>query len=214
MENKDVFIPSREGMIMTAGGTEYPREVVQGPMLLAHDFTDKLVDAAQALHDLMLGQKEEMWGMIDLYQRSLLAIYNAGRFGRAGGERGTMTITTMDQLRKVTVTTAKYESVTGSVLAAQALVNQVLDDMTSGINPGIRALLNNAFVRDEKTGNISVEKLKGLKGVDLDHPLWPDALRAIDESVQVIASRLQIRFYERAKSDLEWKQIPLQFSSL
>lgn len=214
MENKDIFIPSREGMIMTAGGTEYPREVVQGPMLLAHDFTNKLVDAAQALHDLMLGQKGEMWEFIDLYQRSLLEIYNAGRFGRTGGERGTMTITTMDQLRKVTVTTAKYESVTGSVMAAQALVNQVLEDITVGVDPGLRALLNNAFVRDEKTGNISVEKLKGLKGIKLDHPLWPDAQMAIEDSIQTIGSRLQIRFYERQKSDLEWKQIPLQFSSL
>ncbi|GFE94842.1 DUF3164 family protein [Acetobacter persici] len=214
METKDVFIPSREGSIMTAGGTELPREVVQGPMLLGHDFTNRLVDAAQALHDLMLGQKEEMWGIIDLYQRSLLAIYNAGRFGRAGGERGTMTITTMDQLRKVTVTTAKYESVTGSVMAAQALVNQVLEDITVDVNPNLRALVNNAFVRDEKTGNISVEKLKGLKGFELDHPLWPDAQRAIEDSIQTIGSRLQIRFYEREKSDLDWKQIPLQFSSL
>ncbi|OUJ01545.1 DUF3164 family protein [Acetobacter cibinongensis] len=214
MENVEIFIPSRAGTVMTPGGTEYPREVVQGPILLANDFTNKLVDAAQALHDLMLGQKEEMWSMIDLYQRSLMAIYNAQRFGRASGDRGTMTITTMDQLRKVTVTTAKYESVTGSVMAAQALVNQVLEDITVGVDPGLRALLNNAFVRDEKTGNISVEKLKGLKGIKLDHPLWPDAQMAIEDSIQTIGSRLQIRFYERQKSDLEWKQIPLQFSAL
>jgi Protein of unknown function (DUF3164) len=213
-EKREVFTPSREGMIMTAAGTEYPRANVQAQVLLAHDFTNRLVDTAKALQELMLGQKDEMWADIDLYQNSLLSIYHTRRVNGRDGARGTMTITTMDQLRKVTVTLANYEAVTGAVLAAQSLVNQVLDDLTEGIDPGIRALLNNAFVRDERTGHISVERLKGLKKINLDHRLWADALKAIDDSVETISSKLQLRFYERDKTDGVWSQIALQFSAL
>ncbi|MBM9400352.1 DUF3164 family protein [Gluconacetobacter azotocaptans] len=209
-EMPDIVVPSTEGTVITASGSEYPRARVQPHLLLAHDFTNQLVDAAGALRDLMAEQKAGMQATIDQYERSVLALYG----GRASGRRGGLSITTRDELRKVDVTVADYRCVTGAVVAAQALVNEVLDDLTEGISQDIRTLLTQAFVRDERTGRINVDRLLQLRRVNLDHPKWPDAQRAIADSIDTRGSKTHIRFYERESRDKEWRQIPLQFSAL
>lgn len=207
---QDVYQPPREGTVRNQRGGESLRQHVQVRCLLQHDITVKMVDGARALRDLIAEQKRQFMADADLYVRSMLALYNANPTGKRGG----FNIASFDDLMKVEFSVTDYRAVDGAVVAAQALVSEVLNDLTDQLEPWVRDLLNNAFNRDEKTGKINVDHLQNLRKVDIPHPKWPDACEAISDSIRIAGSRSYLRFYERENRDKEWRAVVLQFSAL
>ncbi|MCE2563752.1 DUF3164 family protein [Komagataeibacter sp. FNDCF1] len=207
---RPVYQPSREGMVRNTRGSETLRQHVPVRCLLQNDITVKMVEGARALRDLVAEQKRQLTEDAELYVRSMMALYNANPTGRRGG----FTITSYDDLLKVEFSVSDYRAVDGAVVAAQALVAEVLNDLMGQIDPWIRDLLDSAFNRDERTGKINVENLQKLKRVDIPHPKWPDACAAIEDSVRITGSQSYLRFYERDRQDDKWRAISLQFSAL
>ncbi len=207
---QDVYQPPREGMIRNARGGENMRQHVQVRCLLQNDITVKMVEGARALRDLIVEQKRQLAADGELYVRSMMALYNANPTGRRGG----FTITSYDDLMKAEFSVSDYRAVDGAIVAAQALVAEVLNDLMGQIEPWMRDLLDSAFNRDERTGKINMDNLQKLKRVDIPHPKWPDACAAIEDSVRVTGSQSYLRFYERDRQDEKWRAISLQFSAL
>lgn len=206
----EIYVPTREGTVPNVSGGQTARSCVQVRCLIQHDITVRLVEGARALRDLMAEQKQRFLAEAELYVRSMLAQYNADPTGKRGG----FVIVSYDDLLKVELSVADYRAVDGAVVAAQALVSEVLTDLTEQLEPWVRELLDNAFNRDEKTGRINVDRLQSLRKVDIPHPKWPQTCEAIADSIRIAGSRSYLRFYERQRRDQQFTAISLQFSSL
>lgn len=201
---------NRDGTVKTCSG-EWPRAKVSASTLLANDFAIELVEDAKALHDLMAEQKSRMYAKAEQYEKQLLELYRAKR---RGNSRGQFSATSLDDCFRVDLSVADFRRVTSDLIAAQALMGEVLDDLMDGVNPDIRLLLEAAFVPDEKTGRVNVDRLQQVRKVRLSHPRWEDVLDAVAASIEVTSSKSYLRFYWRKHHKDDWEQIALQFSKI
>ncbi|MDE7547231.1 DUF3164 family protein [Acetobacter fabarum] len=199
-----------EGMVMTCSGP-WPRERMAPTTLLSNDLAIELVNDAKALHELMVEQKRRMFEKARNYETALLEQY---RVKKRKGSRGAFQAESLDSCFKVELSVADFRRVTSDIMAAQALMGEVLDDLTENVSPDIRLLLSAAFEPDERTGRVNVDRLQQVRKVRLTHPRWPDVMEAVANSIEVSSSKPYLRFYWRETRDQDWQAIRLQFSSL
>ncbi|GBQ15181.1 hypothetical protein CFR78_04340 [Komagataeibacter rhaeticus] len=197
-------------VLTSPNGFAVPTSRIRDDILFRHQTATALVEAAQALHDELRARKEQFFADVDAFIDLTLERYNA----RLGGKRGGLVIANFGETVKVEVSTADYLRVNEAIVAAQALMNEVLDDVGEGANDDVRTLLANAFVRDEKTGRLNIQRLQETRRVKLSHPKWPDVQAAIADSLEWAGSRRYIRFHVRKDGNARWEQINLNFSSL
>lgn len=195
---------------MTCSGP-WPRANLSTTGLLGNDLAIELVEDAKSLHDLMAEQKARMFQKAEQYVEAVLAEYNAKK---RKNSRGTFTAESLDDRFKVELSIANLLRVNANVMAAHSLMTEVLNDLTEDVRPEIRMLLEAAYVPDEKTGRVSVERLKQVRNVSLPHPRWGEVLKAVADSIEVAGSRPYLRFYWREDRRDDWQPIVLQFSSI
>ncbi|KAB8123978.1 DUF3164 family protein [Komagataeibacter medellinensis] len=197
-------------MLENRHGDLVPTVRIRDDIVFRHQTATALIAGAQALHEAMRTSKEQFFADVDAFIDLTLERYNA----RLGGRRGGIVITNFGETMKIEVSTADYLRVNEAITAAQALMNEVLDDVGEGANDDVRTLLANAFVRDEKTGRLNIQRLQETRRVKLSHPKWPDVQAAIADSLEWAGSRRYIRFHVRKDTNARWEQINLNFSSL
>ena len=191
-------------------GQMIPTARIRDDIVFRHQTATALIAGARGLHEFMRTRKEQFFDDVDAFIDLTLERYKA----RLGGRRGGIVITNFNETMKVEVSTADYLRVNEAITAAQALMNEVLDDVGEGANDDVRALLANAFVRDEKTGRLNIQRLQETRRVKLSHPKWQDVQNAIADSLEWAGSRRYIRFHVRKDANARWEQINLNFSSL
>ncbi|GBR09432.1 DUF3164 family protein [Gluconobacter frateurii] len=200
-----------EGRILRSWcGVERRADRLKPRELLASDLAEEMIALAVAEQERIRAWKEQRYADIDALLDLILQDYGL----RLGGSRGGNTFENHDHTRKVTITVADQKSVNQAIVAAQALLNQILDDMMGTVSADLRKVVNSAFSRHPTSGRISTERILALKRQDFDHPLWPDARKALSDAVEVIGSRTYLRFYMRETSKEGWKNVDLNFSSL
>ena len=197
-------------MLMNAYGDMVPTARIRDDILFRHQTATALIESALSLNAELRARKEQFFADVDAFIDLTLERYNA----RLGGRRGGVVIANFSETMKVEVSTADYLRVNEAITAAQALMNEVLDDVGEGANDDVRTLLANAFVRDEKTGRLNIQRLQETRRVKLSHPKWPDVQAAIADSLEWAGSRRYIRFHVRKDRNARWEQINLNFSSL
>lgn len=196
-------------VLMSASGYAVPISRLRDEVVLANDVAGDLVRRAFSLSDFIATEKKAMLDEVDAYLALIFERYKA----KLGGKRGGLEIATYDGTQKVCVSVADYQRVTAALPAAQSLINEILDDLTDGVDGDLRAMVGNAFKRDAG-GRINVERVLELRRLKLSHPKWPHAVEAINDAVETAGSKSYIRFYQRPNSEAQWEQINLNFSSL
>jgi len=98
--------------------------------------------------------------------------------------------------------------------AAEALVREYLADATREAGPALVAIVDRAFRRNTKTGQLNVARLLDFVAVKIDDPRWRSAQQAIRDSLQAQGSVTYFRVYERDDATQPWRQIPLDFSAI
>lgn len=197
-------------VLVSPYGNEVPTSRIRDDILFRHQTANALVEAAMGLNAELRARKEQFFADVDAFIDLTLERYNA----RLGGRRGGVVIANFSETMKVEVSTSDYLRVNEAITAAQALMNEVLDDVGEGASDDVRTLLANAFVRDEKTGRLNIQRLQETRRVKLSHPKWPDVQAAIADSLEWAGSRRYIRFHIRKDRNARWEQINLNFSSL
>ncbi|GAB6965982.1 hypothetical protein JCM25156A_32040 [Komagataeibacter kakiaceti JCM 25156] len=197
-------------VLVSPFGNEVPTSRIRDDILFRHQTANALVEAAMGLNAELRARKEQFFADVDAFIDLTLERYNA----RLGGRRGGVVIANFSETMKVEVSTSDYLRVNEAITAAQALMNEVLDDVGEGASDDVRTLLANAFVRDEKTGRLNIQRLQETRRVKLSHPKWPDVQAAIADSLEWAGSRRYIRFHVRKDRNARWEQVNLNFSSL
>jgi hypothetical protein len=127
------------------------------------------------------------------------------------GARGNVALTSYDGRLKVERVTAERISVGEQIQAAEHLVREILDEIEE---PTARAIVDRAFRRDRKTGELSASRLIDLIAVDIDDERWRRAVQAIRDALQATGTATYFRAYTRADSNDPWRQVQIDFSAV
>ncbi|MFT8896745.1 MAG: DUF3164 family protein [Acetobacter sp.] len=206
----DIEIVKGEEMIRNGDGCLVPVSRLRPDVVLTDQVTRSIVRKMRELAEHNARVKREIFEEVQAYQELMFERYRA----KLGGRRGGLTISSFNDLQRVTLQTTDYSRVTAALPAAQALMNEILDDLTGNVGADIRTLIMAAFERDEKTGRVNVQRLNGLKKYSLDHPKWPDFIMAINDAIEPAGSKESVRAYARSSHTDEPQQIVVDFSRL
>lgn len=158
----------------------------------------------------MADAKQRDFEEFDLICDLLMEHYGA----RLGGTRGGAELESLDRLFKVQITTTDQKTVTPSIIAAEELVREVMDDLMNGASSDLQQIVDRAFARNRQTGKISTARIVNLVTMDIEHPRWPAAQRALRDAIENGGQRRYMRFYARNDAREPWTLIDLNYSSL
>ena len=179
----------------------HPRDLLADQ--LVRDLIGRVQDAAQFAADL----KRDLLGDVSAYVQLVAADYGAV----VTGADGSLSLTTYDGRLKIERARADRIVVGPEIIAAEALVREILDEI---VDPVAKPIATRAFSRHRKTGELSAAKLIQLAGIEIDDDRWRSAQKAIKDALQVTGSVTYFRAYCRADPDKPWEQIPLDFSAI
>ncbi len=131
---------------------------------------------------------------------------------KLGGKKGNVTLYSYDGEYKIQRAVNENMSFNEGILSAKALIQECLEDWSEGANANLRAIVNRAFEVD-KEGNLSTNRILGLRQVKIDDSRWNTAMEAISDSLQVIDSKSYIRLYKRNEQG-KYQPVPLDLASI
>lgn len=179
----------------------HPRE------LLADQLVRDLVHRAESAAAAQALLKRDLLDDVAAYIQLVAADFGAV----VSGADGSVILTSYDGRLKIERTRADRIQVGPEIVAAEALVRQILDEIT---DPVARPIATRAFSRHRKTGELSASKLIQLAGIDIDDPRWRQAQQAIRAALQVVGSTTYFRAYQRERADLPWRHLAMDFSAV
>lgn len=146
---------------------------------------------------------EAMTQVADFVDRS------AEEYGaKMGGSKGNMTLYTYDGSHKVEIAVSENKAFDERLQVAKSLIDECIKDWMKGSNKNIQALVQDAF-RVDKQGKVSVERIMGLRRLDIVDERWTNAMNAIADSLQITGSKRYIRVYRRVAGGDAYEPIPL-----
>jgi len=198
-----------EGYMEDQHGRLVPERLVKG--------VDKLRD--QTVKEIVAGAKQ---------QRDALARWKAGAladFGEFletaaeeyntsfGGQKGNVTLTTYDGRYKIVRAINERLSFNERIQIAKQKIDTCIHRWAEDSNDYVRALVEHAFQTDTQ-GTLSTSRILGLRRLDINDPEWLEAMRAINDSIEVEGSKTYLRLYERDETTGQWRPIPLDIAAL
>ena len=129
-----------------------------------------------------------------------------------GGRKGGMQFSSFDGCLQVRFVAADVVDFGPGLQVAKSLIDECIAEWSEGSNPGIVTLVQRAFEVD-KAGNISLEKIRAVRRVEIDDPRWLRAMKAIDDSERTIATKVYPTFRRRQSPEHKWRQITIDLAS-
>lgn len=196
------------GQMMTnADGLSVPERMVPGRIKLEDQTVCILIKKALAMQAAMAAFKLSAFSDIYAFLDELSAAYGA----RRAGSRGGVLLNSYDALSKVEVSVADTMVFGPELASAQTLINECIQSWTQGANDNLRVVVNDAF-RAGRGGKIRVDRVIGLRRLEIDDDRWKMAMVAIADAIRTQGSVSYIRFYHRESPDLAWQHISLDMS--
>ncbi len=206
MSNDLTTVP--EGFLADAKGRLVPLRMVKDIDRARHELVLELVERARATSAVLSRFRKSVDADIDAFVALSAEKYDA----KLGRTKGNLTLTSYDGKYKVLRQIQDRLVFDERLQVAKALVDECILEWSEGSRDEIRALVAHAFQTD-KAGKVSVERVLGLRRVDINDPRWTEAMTAISDSVQVSSSRAYLRFYERIDGTDEYRPINLDLSA-
>jgi hypothetical protein len=97
--------------------------------------------------------------------------------------------------------------------AAKALIDEYLDDLTTGAKPELKAFVRDVFEVD-RDGKLNTGRILSLRRYDIQDERWQAAMKAINEAAISIGTASYINLYERIGNTDEWTLISLDFAGV
>lgn len=167
------------------------------------------VAAAKALSSMLAEFKAKAFADVGAFLEMSAEQYGV----KLGGNKGNVTLITFDGRFKVVRQVQEALVFDERLQAAKALIDECLQEWTTGSRDEIKALINDAF-QVNKEGKINTNRVLGLKRLDIKDEKWGRAMQAISDSVQVAGSRPYIRIYERVGDTDQYRPISLDLAAV
>ncbi|MCW5666502.1 MAG: DUF3164 family protein [Piscinibacter sp.] len=139
---------------------------------------------------------------------------STGQYGvKVGGEKGNVTLYSFDgryKVQRAVQETIKFDE---RLRAAKALIDECITEWSAGSRDEIKVLVNDAFKVD-KEGDVSTNRVLGLRRLNIHDEKWQRAMQAIGDAFTVVGSRSYIRVYERVGDTDQYKAIALDVAAV
>lgn len=199
--------PGGEGMF-DAKGRWIPQKLIKPIDLARHDLVLELAAKAVIASAALAEFKRLALTSLEAFQQ-----LSAEQYGVKATGKGNVTLQSFDGRYKIERQVADRLTFDERLHVAKQLIDECIHEWSAGSRDEIRALVDHAFQVDKK-GKISIERVLGLRRLNIEHGKWQDAMRAISDSTQVASSRTYVRFYERIGDTDEYRPINLDLSSV
>lgn len=198
-----------ERMLIDNQGDPIPERLIPGRTLLENQTVELLIEKAAAMQAQMsafkLGAFQDVYAFLD----ALRTQYRSERAGRRNG----VALTSFDGLKRLEISVADSLTFGPELTIAKELIDACIVDWSKDSNAELKVLVNDAF-RVGSSGKIQIDRVIGLRRLDIKDHRWMAAMVAIGDALKVASSRSYIRFYRRANADAKWEQISLDMSGL
>ncbi len=199
----------QQDFMIDAKGRHVPTSLVSASDLLIDQTIDIVTGHAAELSDRISRFKghtfDDVYACVDLLKE---------KYGvKVGGKKGNIELVSFDGCSKVQISIADHIAFGPELQIAKALIDECIDDWSTGARDEIRALVSHAF-ETEKVGHINREALFSLRRMKIDDPKWIRAMEAITDSMRIIGSRAYVRIYRRPDAQSGWEMIPLNIAAV
>ena len=179
---------------------ELVKEIDKARDALVHEWVERGRDLSKAISHF----KEGIFGDVQAFIELSAEKYGA----KVGGNKGNVTLFSYDGKYKIQRAINESLQFDERIQAAKVLIDECLNEWSEGSRPELKALIERAFNVD-KEGNLNTSRILGLLRVDIQYPLWQNAMKAISERLQVVSSKAYVRLYERVGESDQYVPIPL-----
>ena len=185
------------------------------PLELVKD-VDQLRD--QTVRELVKGFETASSQLKESYTRMMSDVLTfvdmaAEKHGaKVGGQKGNISITSYDGSMKVVLSVDELIAFNEGIGIGKALADEYLRDLAKDSDPQIKRLIQDVFQTDNQ-GRINTRDIINLERLNIDHPAWQAAMKAIRESLVTTGSKTSLRAYKRDKSG-KLVHIPLAATKL
>lgn len=175
--------------------------------LVEHDLV--LSIACIWLHlSAMLGRfKQHTFEDITTFVDLLFESYKVKR----GGSEGNMQFTTFDKKFKLVVGIQKTIDFGPEIEVAKQKLLEAVESYPEEAND-LKTMLLATFTQID--GKLRVANVLRLRTYKFNNLLWNEGMRIIDDAIEVISSKKQIRFYMRNNPGEEYAAVPLHIAAL
>ena len=194
-----------DGRMMTAEGDLRRVENIHDADLVEHDV---VLDVAciwlplrARLERFKQHNFEDMTAFADM-------LYDKYQVKRGGSEKG-LTLTTFDRKFKLVISIQKMIGFGPEIMVAQDKMLQAIDQ--EGGSSDFKTLVTAAFTMID--GKLRVAEILRLRTIKISSPLWNEAMQIVNDAIEVISKKRQIRLYMRGADD-QYENIPLDIAAL
>lgn len=172
---------------------------------LVNDLVEQFKEEREILRDIKL----KTWANLDDFVAYAFQQYEVSYGGK---KKNNLTLTSYNQLRKVTLTYADIITPNQALLAAKSLIDELITEKSEHVDTDTQLLLQSQFYL--KSGEINLANLLTLRRQRLKHPKWPRIQELLAEALLPVGAKGYIRVYERESIDKNWEAISLDIASL
>ncbi|MGC0153305.1 DUF3164 family protein [Chromobacterium vaccinii] len=207
MQGQQTQTPAPDGYWKDAKGRMVPENMIRPIDRERDNLVRALVKGAQEVSEVLGRFKGRAFGDIAAFVDLSTEQYGAA----LGGKKGNLTLYSFDGRYKVIRASQDKIGFDERLQAARAKIDECLADWTAGARPELQVIVNQAFDTD-KSGQINTGRVLALRRYEIQDERWQEAMQAIGEAVQIVASRSYIRVYERVGDTDQYQPIPLDIA--
>lgn len=185
-------------------GGMVPRSAVRPELLLEDQLVRDLVARAEALQEALRAFKSLVFDDIAAHQALLDERYAI----KVGGRRGGLQLHSFDGRLRVQLSIEDSITFGPELRQAKTLIDLCIQRWSEGANANLATVVNDAFSVGEG-GRVRVDRVLGLRRLEISDPEWLRAMQAIGDAVRVSRSKSYVRLYRRDSDDAPFGLIVL-----
>lgn len=199
--------PIPPGYLEDAQGRLVPEKMVRPHELQRDALVRDLVGRIEAARAQMAILKRDLLADVAAHIQLIAEAYDV----KISGTNGNVSLASYDGRLKIERDIAERIQIGEQIQAAEELIREILDEIA---DPTAKAIVDRAFRRNRKTGELSPARLVDLISVQVDDERWERAVAAIRDAIQTVGTVTYFRAYRRDEPDQPWQMIPLDFSAI
>lgn len=192
----------------SATGVELPSKLLRKVDKKRHDTALKFFKEAEMLQEKILNFKNKLLSAGDILHADHMAEYNVKPRENA---RGGYTLSTIDKEIQIEFTVGSRVQFDDRVDAAKEKFFEYIDEVTQGIAPEIRQIVETSF--QTTRGKLDPKKVLQLLTLKIDHPIWKAATELLTQSMSTNLTKRYVQF-KRKDAEGKYTNLILDFNAL
>lgn len=191
-----------------ARGALVPIASIKPADLMRDDLILEIIAKVAPIHRQLAELKYEV--INDL--RTFIEI-SANEYGvTVGGKKGNVSLTSFNGEYRIQIAMQDTLHFDERLQAAKQLIDECLHEWTQNSDDNVKTIVQAAFDVN-KEGQINTGRVLGLRRLNIQHTKWLQAMNILSDSIQVLASKEYVRFYQR-NNDGKYELINLDLATV